>query len=204
MEYIPVPGVWQVELTYLFDNQRCQNVLHYAPSAVPNDAAVASFLAQFQTWWVNIVDSYISIAVTLVELKATDLETQNGRVIFNNTSLPLAGTAAGAALPNNCALVITKRTANRGRSFRGRIYVPGMTETFVTGNQVTGGTVTGLVNAFEDIRQLTANTIDWNMVVVSRYANKNPRVVGIATAVTGFTSDGLIDSQRRRLPGRGK
>ena len=47
-------------------------------------------------------------------------------------------------------------------------------------------------------------TLDpWSMVVVSRYENNAPRAEGIATLVDRLSSDGVIDSQRRRLPGRG-
>lgn len=203
MPYIPVENTVSIEMIYSFNSQVCENVLHYRKGAAWSLSEATDLCDAIKAWWSATLDSYISVDVSLTQLRVTNLETQDGFVLNYGTGLPLPGAAAGASLPNNCCLVITKRTAKRGRSFRGRIYVPGMTETFVTGNTVTSGTVTGLVNAFNAMKAVTVGATTADMVVVSRFTGNAPRVTGVTEAITGFTSDGTIDSQRRRLPGRG-
>jgi hypothetical protein len=44
---------------------------------------------------------------------------------------------------------------------------------------------------------------EFQLVVVSRFANLAQRAQGIKNRVTAVTNDGLMDSQRRRLRGRG-
>jgi len=40
-------------------------------------------------------------------------------------------------------------------------------------------------------------------VVVSHFANGNPRVAGVATPINAYQVNSALDSQRRRLLGRG-
>jgi hypothetical protein len=138
-----------------------------------------------------------------VAVKVTDLSSVSGFSLTLTGSLPIAGGNASPALPNNTALVITKRTLQRGRSFRGRIFHPGLTENQVTANQVAGATVSALVAAYENFKGFTLTDGEAVLCVLSRYSGGNARVTGLMTPVENFTSDGFIDSQRRRLPGRG-
>lgn len=48
---------------------------------------------------------------------------------FRDTGATAAGTGTGDALPSHVALCITLRTAGSGKSFRGRVYLGGYTET---------------------------------------------------------------------------
>jgi hypothetical protein len=125
--------------------------------------------------------------------------------------VPAFGDLNDAPLPNNVTLTVSFRTANRGRSFRGRNYVVGLGETQVAGNTVAPSVIT----AFDGIySQLLASPVaaiaTW--VVVSRFSGVDPvtkepipRVTGIATPITSVTVvDNVVDSQRRRLPKRGQ
>lgn len=204
MDFIPVPGVVQVELIYQWDSQTVETVLHYNADDPLDLTNYADIAAQLVTLWNANLKGCISTPVTLTQIKLTDLTAQNGPVLNYSTGLPVVSTLTGPALPNNCALVITKRTPLRGRSYRGRIYHPGLTEPDVTANLVAPARVTTILTAYNALRTFTAGSKVVYMCVVSRFADHLPRATGIATRVSGFTTDGLVDSQRRRLPGRGR
>lgn len=204
MPFTSFPDVIQVEANYTWASQFCQNVVQYKGSITPTPVNVLPLLAEFVTKWNATMKVYMPSDLSLTGLKVLDLSSQSGWTLFYQTGLPIAGTSAGASLPNNCAVVLTKRTFNRGRSYRGRIYQPGLTELHTTSNQVQGTPLAAMLAFWDDMRFYATGVVDYQMVVASRFQNHVQLSVGEATDVTGITSDGVVDSQRRRLPGRGK
>jgi len=170
----------------------------------PTPVNVLPLCAEFVTKWNATMKAYMPSDLSLTGIKVVDLSAQNGWTLFYQTSLPIAGTSAGASLPNNCAVVLTKRTFARGRSYRGRIYQPGLTELHTTSNAVQATPLAAFIAFWDDMRVYNTGTVEFVMVVASRYQEGNQLSVGEKTIVTGITSDGVVDSQRRRLPGRGR
>jgi len=208
MDYIEVPGVAQVEVTALMAGQRTQNILHYKMTGATNyDATELTRLATAIIAYFNQVSVKGLYPATwqLIEVRAIDLSQQFGPAVTVGAGLPITGTRAGSQLPNNCALVLTKRTALRGRSFRGRFYFGPLCEADVTDNTVSGAVVTSILGNMAGLLDITdATTVHHFLQVVSRHAGGVPRTTGLPTQVSSLTSDGVLDSQRRRLPGRGK
>lgn len=62
----------------------------------------------------------------LKALKARDLSTEAGAYYELVLTTPIQGTLAGAAVPANACMTVTKRTGLLGRSFRGRTYWSGL------------------------------------------------------------------------------
>lgn len=203
MPFVPVPLVVQAELIYTWDGQIVENVLHYEPSVPPTPALMEQLGAALVTWFNADVGPYVSNTVSLIEVKLTDLTTAFAPVVNFSTGLPITGDRVSASLPNSVALVMTKRTGLRGRSFRGRVYQVGLCEDQVTANAVIGTSLAGLITSWNNNIEITTAGATWEMVVVSRWENNIERSEGLATEVTNFTTDGRIDSMRRRLPGRG-
>lgn len=203
MAFIPVPNVAQVELVANWDNQVVETVLHYqAPAAM--DGAVLSRLANTAiATWAASVRPLCANNLTLFQCKVTDLTTANSPSVTVAATGSMTGTQSTPSLPNNVALCLTKRTFLRGRSFRGRIYHYALPEAQVTGNAVAGAFVTTVLAGWSALLTLVNADGNWEMVVVSRFTDDNPRSAGIFTPVSDLTSDGIIDSNRRRLPGRG-
>jgi len=205
MDYIPVPLCAQAELIYSWASQQCETVLHYTLDDAWTTVQLQSLGDALITKWNTNIKPLMGSTLSLTSVVCTDLQAQNGASITRAGGLPSAGTQTGDVLPNNCALVMTKRTDNRGRSFRGRIYSPAIPEPQISGNSPSGAFVTQLVNGWSQFMAVTiAGPLTAQLVVVSKYSNNNPRVIGITTPVVSITSDGVMDSQRRRLPGRGK
>lgn len=203
MPFIPVPQVCQAEMIYRWDNAIVENVHHFygeSPFTVTEMTDLGEFLIN---WWDTNLQASAPTNLQLINVRLTDLTTDTSPVVNVVTGLPLTGSAVSPSLPNNVTCVFTKRTQFRGRSFRGRTYHIGLNEAEVTGNTVGSGTVSAYIVIYNYLLSPTINDFTWELSVVSRYTDNAPRAFGLATAVLTFTSDGIVDSQRRRLPGRG-
>jgi hypothetical protein len=69
----------------------------------------------------------VSSTVSLSQVGIRNIAQAN-QAEFLDAGAAVPGTAAGAILPPQIALVLTLRTALAGASFRGRVYLPGWTE----------------------------------------------------------------------------
>jgi len=205
MPFVPATNVVQAELIYAWDTQIVETVLHYQLAGGYDIPKMILLGAALRTAWAGGCQGSMSSAVTLNQIRLTDLTTISSPVVNYSVGLPLAGAlVATPALPNSIALVMTKRTDFRGRSFRGRIYHPGLTEADVAANQVTPVRVTALLTSYSNLINITDSGANVHkMVVVSRFTGGAARGAAVVTLVTSISSDGSVDSQRRRLPGRG-
>lgn len=211
MPFVPVPNTAEFEIIMTLDGQRIENTL-YADLGAPWDAAALNAACDvLANWWVDNMAPLTSDQVTLLAVEGTSLESNTAPVGANSVGTPQVG-LQGEPVPNNCALAVSFRTALRGRSFRGRNYVAGLAEADVNRSHVDATLVTqieaaynALVTAFGDAPVGAA----W--VVVSRFSGVDvnhkpiPRTTGVTTPITSaHIVDDVIDSQRRRLPGRGQ
>lgn len=123
---------------------------------------------------------------------------QTDHAIYLNTN-PATFTGTNAPLPQNCALLAHKRSAQSGRRHRGRFYVPGINEAEV--NQA-GVCSTALLNLYS--ARLTAfltgvrnSAKIADMVILHTLTGVGS--VPAPTVVTSLIPDTVIATQRRRL-----
>jgi hypothetical protein len=108
------------------------------------------------------------------------------------SSLPSAGLSTGEQLAPGNAVLISMRTANIGRSYRGRLFLPAPTETVEDSSgsmsAVEAAKILACVNqldALDDVGLLTPQVV-WSPLL------------SVATAVTQRRIDRRFRSQRRR------
>jgi hypothetical protein len=161
-------------------------------------------------WWGDEYAPLVSAAVQLREVVVTDMNSATGPQTTSVPPAPLTGGSTANIVPGNVTLSVSFRTANRGRSFRGRNYVVGLTEDMVAGNDFVAGITASWQAAYEAlIPAIAASDAEW--VIASRFSGVNPttgepipRTTGIATPVTSvIVVDNFVDSARRRLTTRG-
>lgn len=140
----------------------------------------------------------LSIYIDYLGSRAYDMRTENGPVATSYTGAGDGG-KAGQVLVPSISCVLTLRTANRGRSGRGRLFIAGWSED----NLEMGGFTSAAVGAVEDFGSgllSAAALIGWTWCVVSRYTNGQPRAKGLAQPVVNSevrsTKPG---TQRRRI-----
>jgi hypothetical protein len=190
-------------MVFTANGQRCENVYHVQQDSPFDETSLAILCALFVDWWDDNFKANTPTEVSLTMVIAKALDTDSSPGIEYTTGLPLQGsTAGGIAMPNNVTVAVKWQTGLRGRSYRGRTFHIGLKENDITGNQVVGGVLTALTSGYTAL--ITALTgLPSELVVLSRYHNNAPRVTAVATEVSGCSIDANVDSQRRRLTGRG-
>jgi len=204
MAYIPVPDVAMVELRGNLFSQNIENTLYFEYSGPPSTTALEELGDAVAAWWIAEVVANLSSDYSYREAYVTDLSASTAPTYVALELTPVAGGNSSPSLPGNVAACISFRTPIRGRSGRGRNYLSGLGENAVTGNQFGSSTASALTFAYNLLVDGIEDMPGWTWVVVSRYTAGAPRALGVAYPITtaAFT-DLNIDSQRRRLTGRG-
>lgn len=203
MAFVPVPMTIQAEVRMLLDDQRVENTLYFHFLDVYTVTDIENLGDQLITWWTDNYAPIVTNAVLLREIYLTDLTSATAPAVTRVPATPTFGGSGSATLPANVSFCVSFRTASRGRSFRGRNYIVGLIQSSVTLNTLAEEYVSDIIAAYNDLPAI-ALAADTEWVVVSRFTNNAPRVTGIFTPITTVVAvDNTIDSQRRRLPGRG-
>jgi hypothetical protein len=153
-------------------------------------------------WWDTNVSPSLSSNLSLVEVTSTDQSSSSAPSVVTMTAVP--GGLTGEAGPGSNCITIKFTTNERGRSGRGRNYISGLREVDVNGNTYDAGRISELVAGYDLLRTapLLSGAAVWN--VVSHFTAGSARESGYAIPITGVSvADNAIDSQRRRLTGRG-
>jgi len=132
----------------------------------------------------------------------TDLTTATGPRVERAAS-DVGGVDSESA-PNNVAACISFRTDQRGRSARGRNYIPGVPNANITLNTLDAAWMDNIQLLFADMIGPGALAAGWEWVVVSRQTAGVLRPSGLAIPVTGavFTTN-TVRSMRSREVGHG-
>lgn len=204
MGFVPFDNVIKLEPVFVWNGQYVENVHHYLVDETPSVDTCESLAASYVAWWDANMKGVMSSEVTLTMLRATIMETETSPGIEYTTGLPIVATGATQGCPNNVTVAIRWLTGLRGRSYRGRTYHIGLQENQVEYSYVNAPTISGLTTIYGDLIALSTNVGPAIMCVASKYHNGAERAVGVATPVTNVQIDRYCDSQRRRLPGRGR
>jgi len=113
------------------------------------------------------------------------------------------GGIGAASIAGNVALAIKFGTGLSGRSHRGRVYLAGLPENAVTGNEITPTYRTTLVTAVANFAGGVTGIMDAAHVIVSTCQDGAWLTNAEVTPVNSYSADVYVDSQRRRLTGRG-
>jgi hypothetical protein len=211
MPFVPVPNTALVEVRMQANAQQVENTLWFTFPDPPDADALATLCAQIRTWWVTFIAPLTSSAVQLREIQATSMHSATAPTAALSPATLTIGGSTPNIVSNNVTMAVSFRTASRGRSFRGRNYIVGLTEDQVAGNQVVAGITTLWLAAYEHLLG-SAATPGSIWVVASRFSGVSgpehtpvPRAAGIVTEVTSVVVvDDNVDSARRRLTGRGR
>ena len=203
MPFVPLPNTAEVALRFSQDGQFVANVWHVRYEAVPTQALMQTIANNTIFTWQGSLRPIVSNDVTLLEVSVVDQSVQNGVASLLAPTTNNTGQNLSPMMPNGTTVAVKRATGQTGRSFRGRIYHIGLTEEQVLRNNVTPSIVTALTAAYNDFID-AYESIKCEWVVASRVANGAPRPIGVTTPVTGCSTNPTIDSQRRRLPGRGR
>ena len=211
---MPLPGTPHVArgsllFTFGTDGQKCQNTFYVRDNSdgiFANPAVIAAaWLVQANIALRPALDSNIFITGMGFE----DVRTfPFGGLEVAQT--PLAGTTGlhGDKIPSSVAFAIRKNTATLGRSGRGRWYWPvgGSAVLSPTNDTLLGGQIVLYLAALQSFHTAIESMFAGiEMGIVSYRTGNAQRPVGLFSRITSYTAaDNMVDSQRRRLTGRGQ
>lgn len=201
------PWVAKCVISGTLDGQLVQNALYFENlgdgSPEWNMGRLESLNAIVASWLNVDLCAVLSNQMSFTSITSTQLKEDGGLQAISPLTPPAVGDVNSEAMPNNVALCATITTAERGRAGRGRIYLAGLGRSQTEQSRVLAGPLAAINGKLDDLLS-AAVAADFRMGVYSRYYKKVKRDLGKFTAATGFAVlDSVLDSQRRRLPGRG-
>lgn len=205
MAFVPVANTAQFELRYTAAGQDCANTLYFRRIGGWDGPGLSNACESLWGWWKTTLAPSVSNAVVLREVYGFDLSTADGPTGTYAGIPPASGGDTSPLLPNNVSIAVSFRTARRGRAYRGRNYFLGLTEGVVTNSTVAEARLTSIVSAYLALALEDDVIPGGTWVVCHRYSGRTPLTTGTAEPITDVVIvDPIVDSQRRRLPGRGK
>lgn len=200
MAFQPVPSGVGVAVNQTLFGQPVTNVFAVQATNPGDGFTLAAIANAVKARWISDVLPVLSIDLALVSVTATDISTDGGQQSVQVATGTPTGGANSPSLPGSQAIVITHRTARIGRSYRGRTYLAGLPEQWVSGNN-HDATRTGLLADALNALRTDLETLSLPLCVLSRYTAKVKRASGVLTpVVVSVARDTRVDSQRRRLP----
>lgn len=202
MAFIPIPNSVQLCFDFVTAGQNWQFcIVVKKNSGAPTTGDLSTLTNEGIDWYTDLFKTRLSNAVQMRQTRATDMTAQ-GAPQFIQANIE-NGTVAQPPLPLGTPIVVSSRTENRGRSYRGRSYVSGLPETVqADATDITSGAAANILSDFGDLLDRLA-TLGFTWVVASKQHNGSVVSPAATTPVTAFVVDTHLDSQRRRLFGRG-
>jgi hypothetical protein len=145
---VVLPNAARVTLNWtLGDGKIAHNVMYASYTGTPVLAlstanAILAAITTGANW--TALAAFMATTASLSGVTVLDVRDATHAPI-TSTGSAAPGTSASPALPDEVAAVVTLKTANRGPSGRGRIYIPGFaTNALAAGNVIAAAAVTAL------------------------------------------------------------
>lgn len=202
MAFIPWPNGIQLCFDFASAGQNWQFCLALRKSSgPPADADLIAAANAAYAKWTTPLKPTLTTGNTLRQIRATDMTVEGGPQYVR--AVNEAGTNAGTETALSNAAAVSLRTAKRGRSYRGRFYVSGWEGGLLTDAVTFGSGLVTNLSSFTTGLQTALDALGMDLVVPSKQHNgvaTNPAELNEVIAVVVDTK---VDSQRRRLSGRG-
>jgi hypothetical protein len=195
------PAVAKISLVGNRDTREWVNTYHVYKTAGSMDGGdLHNLCIAFFNWYNTFVKPQLLPSIVLDIIEARKLDPSNPLAEDFTTGLPLVGSNAETTTNEaaNVTLATSWRTGLAGRKYRGRNYFPAIREDAVTpDDRINTAMVTALTGIAAQYLLAIAGAGSFEPVVFHKFDNS-------VTAITQFVIDAILDSQRRRLPGRGR
>lgn len=192
---------------HLFD-ELAENIFYVETDATVTSAMLEEVAGITANWVASDQLPLLNSGYIADRVVCTDQTASPGLQFINidNQGNP-GGLSGSAALPQNCTFAVHRNTGLSGKGAKSRIYWPGLQQNQTTApGEVSATTANAFVDACESLRTaLEAGTeAGYTYGYISRVLNGVERTNGLFVPVIGHSYTDLhMDSQRRRLPGRG-
>ena len=203
MGFVPFDAAVKAEMVFEQEGQVVENVYHYALDTDPELTAMRDLAAAIEDHWAASMRWAFGAGITLKLIRVTNLSEQNAPSIEHPVTKSPQGVEAAEMLPLNCCVQVGLKTNYRGRSYRGRVFLPGQVETWSSGSYWSQAHIDSVALTMGEMLSHPTTVGPAVLCVASRVHNGVERAKGVLTAVTDIIVSRTVTSQRRRLPGRG-
>lgn len=200
MVFIPAVNTAQVNLRYTIEGNPAENTLYFQRDQAIDQTSLDLLTLDMAAWYNAYFAPRCKTSVVGSEVYSVDLTTQDGLYSTSNINNGFPGSIIStSSVPASVAPCMSFRTAQRGRSGRGRNYLPSPAGQELTANNfITPTYMSGWLATYQRLVDDPELTYTW--VVCSRFFNKAPRATAVLYPITGLMfSDNVVDTQRRRL-----
>lgn len=206
-----IGDAFQVRVKGFLAGQECNNVWHFRAETASNDVETDLILKLINCFIVNLLPG-LSTAYALDTVVWKRVSPTLGPEFITTPTDPPEGQQVGDYLPSFTSALISIRTAEGGRSKRGRMFLAGLPEAGVTGNSMPTAGITWVailafvaccVTAFIDNSELGTGRFGW--YVYSRKIGGSAFPYGAAgfTRAVSLNPVALVATTRSRKQGRG-
>lgn len=202
MAHQDVVDTLRVEVRYQGSNTNAANVFHVRTTAAPTLPDLTTAATIFESWlsteWAPIANGEWEVA----EIVVTDLSSITGPRRSFIPAAPIVGTAVGDSVPANATIAIKFDIGTRGRGVNGRMFWVGLSEADTTANEVTTAALTAILSAIDALRTAVEAGAGLEGLAIPHYVvgGVRPAICTSSVVLAVVAADGLIDSQRDRLP----
>jgi len=203
MAFIPVPNTADVVLQGNTNGHAAYVTLSFEQGDEYTLGDLEALVTVVTEWWDTELSAITTTSWNMPSIKATSLESDSAPTFTATDMTETTGQVAEVPVTDQAAGVVSFYTANRGRSFRGRNYVPSISRSNLLNTSLwTSAFAEVLTDCYVALQDLL-NPTPFTHVVVSRYGFGAPRLIGLTTVVASYVGKQKIGTQRRRILGTG-
>lgn len=209
LPFIPLPNGAQIVIKGTLFGQVTEEIHWIVFDTSPGASDIQGAAEDYDTWFRGNVLGFLSEDYSYVSTTCNGWSSPSDPTFTVAPPSPLHGGRETPSVPNTVAVVISWKTALRGKSFRGRTYLAGITAVACSDPNTLGSSGVAEVDAAYVEIPGFGGTGPYDLVVasfVNSLANPTPphhRTTGVGTPVNAAIVEATLGNQRRRRPGRG-
>jgi hypothetical protein len=198
------PKVAKVTLVFQRDTRTFVNTFHVSGALELGAGDLITIANFFKAWYTANYKAQLPAGVGLNQIQVRKLWPPAPLAYDLNVSPPEPGLKGLPMEAANSTLTMSWRTGFAGKAFRGRDYVPALAESEVTQNDtVISSLLVGLASAGGAL--INAAVLAGFPLGVFHAPLITPKLLdNTITEILTCVLEYIVDSQRRRLPGRGR
>lgn len=198
MAFIPWPNSVKVILEFVVAGIPVTVTIATTKPTALVSGDVAAVTEAVRAWAVAELMPDLSDKIQLTRATGYDMTSSTGQVVVNQSGLPVAGTLGGSVTDIGSAFDISFRTPNRGRSGRGRNFVPGLAVSQRADSALW--TTTAAADIAADYLTLSSalSSPGFDHTVASEQLNGVVRNPAVMQPVTSYVGNVAIANQRKR------
>lgn len=207
MATYPVPNnplVCKVAMIFAHDTRQVVNTFHVARATGWDITSMNALAVAVKNWWDTLYKLAVPASVALTQVQVRQYNPLAPLAFDFPVSPTIPGTRGFTQEAGNVSLTMSERSGLAGRAFRGRIFSVGVGEGDVsTDDRASSALVVLLGNAIANL--IFGSLPAGDILSIFHRPGPVPRPRdNTYTPVQTYVMENIIDSQRRRLPGRGR